>query len=64
MTATKIACLVGCIVLSFFVIYMLAGALMAGLAATTIGQLVLAAVSAFVGLLLGQFVYDRFLPGR
>ncbi len=64
MSWIAIACAVGCLVISFVVIFMAAGAI-APVASTHIaGQLILSAVAALIGLVAGNFVYRRFFPGR
>ena len=64
MSWTAIACSVVCLVVSFVVIFMLAGAIAPSLAATGLGQIVLAGVASLVGLIAGQAAYTRFFPGR
>jgi hypothetical protein len=64
MSWTAIACLAGCIAVSIVVIFMLAGGIMPGFAGSRLGQLVLAAIAAVIGILIGNFVYQRFFPGR
>ena len=64
MTPYRIACLVAALVVSFVVIFLLAGSLMPEFAASRLGQIVLAAVAAAAGLVLGNALQRRFFPGR
>jgi len=64
MSWTAIGCSVGCLVFSFVVIFMLAGAIAPVASAHWMGRIILSGVAALVGLLSGSFVYNRFLPGR
>jgi hypothetical protein len=60
----SLACRGACLVVSFVVVFMLAGAVAPVASTHWVGQLVLAAIAALVGLLSGNFVYQRFFPGR
>ena len=64
MSWTAIACAVVCLVISFVVIFMTAGAIAPVASAHMVGQLVLSAIAALIGLFAGNFVYRRFFPGR
>jgi hypothetical protein len=64
MTVYRIACLVVGLVVSFVVIFFLAGGLMPEFAASRLGQIVVGAIAAVVGMLLGTAAQRRFFPGR
>jgi len=64
MSWTAIAVSAACLVVSFVVIFMLAGAIAPGPSASTLGQLVLAGIASLVGLLAGNAVYTKYFPGR
>lgn len=64
MSIYLIACLVGALVVSFLVIFGLAGGLMPEFSASGIGQPVLAAVAAVAGIVIGYAIHRRFFPGR
>ena len=58
------ACLIACLAVSFVVIFMLAGAIAPVASAHWMGQIILSAVAALIGLFAGNFVHQRFFPGR
>ncbi len=62
MSRNRIICLAVSLVLSFVVIFALAGGLAPNFAATTLGQVVLAAVAAFAGMVLANVAEKRFFP--
>jgi hypothetical protein len=62
MSVIQIATLAACLVISFVVIFAIVGGLNWG--GSMLVQAVCAAVAAAVGLLAGNWVYARFLPGR
>ena len=64
MSWTAIVCTLVCLVISFVIIFMLAGAIAPGAASHRMGQVILAAIAALVGLFSGSFVRQRFFGGR
>jgi hypothetical protein len=63
MPLSLIACLAGGVLAAIVVIFALAGAIGPEFAATRIGQVVLAAVSAIAGLAVGRAAHARFFQG-
>ena len=62
MSGKRLLCLVVSLALSFVVIFALAGGIAPGFAASTIGQIVLAAAAAVIGLIVGNMAQQRFFP--
>jgi hypothetical protein len=62
MSRNRIICLVVSLVISFVVIFALAGGLAPGFSASTLGQLVLGATAAIIGLVLANIAEKRFFP--
>jgi hypothetical protein len=63
MSAKRFLCLVVGLVLSFVVIFALAGGIAPAFAASTLGQIVLAAIAALAGIAIGSAAQQRFFPG-
>lgn len=62
MSGKRILCLIAGLVLSFVVLFALAGGLAPNFAASTLGQVVLAAVAALSGFAIGNLLQRRFFP--
>ena len=62
MSKGRIACLAISLLISFVVVFALAGSLASVWAASTLGQILLAGIAALIGVAAGQFVHQRFFP--
>jgi len=62
MSGKRILCLAAGLILSFVVIFALAGGLAPSFAASTLGQAVLAVVAVLIGFTIGAAAQRRFFP--
>ncbi len=62
MSKGRIACLAVSLLISFVVVFALAGGLAPAWAGSTIGQMLLAGLAALIGIVAGQYIHQRFFP--